>query len=125
MKFNVASSILALYSLIGFIGIIYVGFDSNFSLLIGIVLYGLIPAYGAYGAWLRSRIAIVISLLFFISQCIRSIGTDSLLPNFAPITVSFPVGDFSNGQGYLIDFFAIFMVIFLAMLLKEVTTTKP
>ncbi len=125
MKFKVASLILALFSLIGFIGIIYVGFDSDFSLVIGIVLYGLIPAYGAYGTWVKSRIAIFILLLFFVSQCIRSIGTDSLLPNFTPITISFPFGDFSDGQGYLIDLFAIFMVIFLAMLLKEVTTTKP
>jgi len=120
MKFKVASSILALYSLIGFIGTLY----AELGLLMGVLFYGLIPAYGAYGTWLSSRIAIVISLLFFTSQCIRSIGTDSLLSNFTPITISFPVGDFSNGQGYLIDFFAIFMVIFLATLLKEVTTTK-
>lgn len=122
VKFKVASSILALYTLIGLGVTIYSDFESDLSALVSILLYVLIPAYGTYGTWTKSRIAMLITLVFFISQSVRSVGTDGLIPHIAPITISFPVGDFSNGQGYLIDLFAISMAVFLAWLLKLVIT---
>jgi hypothetical protein len=122
MKFKVASSILALFTLIGLVVIIYSDFESDLSALISILLFVLLPAYGAYGTWVKSRIAILITVVFFTSQSVRNVGTDNLLPHIAPITISSPIGDFSNGQGYLIDFFAISMAIFLAWLLKVVIT---
>ncbi|WP_105168170.1 hypothetical protein [Pseudoalteromonas sp. T1lg23B] len=108
MKFKVASSILALFTLIGLGVTIYSDFESYLSAVVSILLYVLVPAYGTYGTWVKSRIAILITLVFFISQSVRSVGTDSLIPHIAPITISFPVGDFSSGQGYLIDFFCYF-----------------
>ena len=124
MKFKVASSILALFTLIGLVVIIYSDFESDLSALISILLFVLLPAYGAYGTWVKSRIAILITEVFFTSQSVRNVGTDNLLPHIAPITISFPIGDFSKGQGYLVDIFAIFMAIFLAWLLKVVITTN-
>ena len=126
MKFKLASSILALFALIGFWVIVFAEFESNLIVLICVVLYVIIPVYGAYGIWVKSRNGIFVSLLFFVMQSVRSIGTDSLIPNIAPISISVPLGNFSNGQGYLIDFFAIFMAVLLAWLLKEVATpNKP
>ncbi|MEW6993818.1 hypothetical protein AADZ84_06065 [Colwelliaceae bacterium MEBiC 14330] len=122
MKFKVASFILALFTLIGLVVITYSNFESDLSALISILLFVLLPAYGAYGTWVKSRMAILITVVFFIFQSVRNVGTDNLFPHIAPITISFPIGDFSNGQGYLIDFFAISMAIFLAWLLKVVIT---
>jgi hypothetical protein len=59
--------------------------------------------------------------VFFISQSIRSIGTDNIIPNIMPISLSVPFGDFSTGQGYLVDLFAMSMAMLLAWLLKRVT----
>ena len=91
---------------------------------ISLLLYVLLPAYGAYGTWVKSRIAIPITLVFFVSQSIRSVSSEGLIPNIAPITLSFAVGDFLNGKGYLIDFFAIFMALFLAWLFKVIITSN-
>ena len=122
MKFKVASFILSLFTLIGLVVITYSNFESDLSALISILLFVLLPAYGAYGTWVKSRMAILITVVFFIFQSVRNVGTDNLFPHIAPITISFPIGDFSNGQGYLIDFFAISMAVFLAWLLKVVIT---
>jgi hypothetical protein len=122
VKFKVASSILALFTLIGLGVTIFSDFENIERLIICSVLYVLIPAYGAYGTFIRSRTGILVSMTLFLFQSIRSVGSDSLIPHIAPITISFPFGDFSNGQGYLIDYFAIFMAIFLAWLLKVVIT---
>jgi hypothetical protein len=119
MKFKIASTILTIFTLIGLGITILTDFESELSLFICIVLYVLIPAYGAYGTFVKSRLAVIISLLFFISQSIRHVSEGSLIPHLAPITISFPLGDFSKGQGYLIDVFAIFMVVLLAWLLKD------
>lgn len=124
MKFKVASFILALFALIG-LGLASVyDFNSVTSLVMFIVLYVFVPAYGSYGTFSKNYIAISVTMLFFIFHSIRSVGSDSLLPNIAPITISFPLSDFSNGKGYLIDYFAIFMVIFLAWLLKATISVQ-
>ena len=124
MKFNVASSILGLFTLIGLGITISSDFESIASLLVVFLLYVLIPAYGTYGTFVKSRSAILVSIVFFISQSIRNVGSESLMPHIAPISVSFPFGDFSNGRGYVIDYFAIFMAIFLAWLLKVIITAN-
>jgi len=120
VKFKIASSILVLFTLIGLGVIIFSDFETTEIMLICFVLYVLIPAYGAYGTFVQSRNALLVSFLFFVFQSIRQVDDGNLIPHIAPITVSFPFGDFSNGQGYLIDFFAIFMAIFLGWLLKVV-----
>ncbi|WOT04140.1 hypothetical protein [Shewanella youngdeokensis] len=122
LKFKVASSILALYATIGFGVIIFSGFEDMINLLFFFVICVLIPAYGAYGTLIKNRIAIFVSMVLFIFQAFRSVGHDSLIPHIAPISVSFPVGNFSNGQGYLIDYFAILMALLLAWLFKIVIT---
>lgn len=124
MKFKVVSFILAAFTLIGLGITLYTGVENPLSTVICILLYVLIPAYGAYGTWVQNRGAIFITLLFFISQSVRNVGNGSLIPHIAPITVSFPIGDFVNGEGYLIDFFAIFMAIYLAWLLREINSLK-
>ena len=82
------------------------------------MLYVFIPAFGAYGTWFKNRVAIFITLLFFVSQSFRTVGGDSAIAHIAPITISLPIGDFVNGKGYLIDLFAIGMAVFIGWLLK-------
>ena len=121
MKFTLAASIQALYALIGLGLTLHSDIPSDLSRLASFVLFALIPAYGAYGTYFRRPGGILVSLIFFISQSIRRVSPDSFVPDVMPITVSFPIGDFSDGQGYLVDVFALFMAIFLAWLLKSVS----
>ena len=118
MKFKITSAILTLYTLIGLGVTILTNFENYISVVICIIFYVFIPALGAFGIWMKNRGLIFISILFFISLSIRNVGNDSIIPHIAPITVSFPFGDFANGEGYLIDYFAIFMAIFLTWLLR-------
>lgn len=126
MGFTVATSIQLLFALIGLGITIYTDIENNLSMLVSAILFVLIPALGAYGTYFRKPSAILVSLFFFLFQSVRSVGGDNIVPNIMPITLSFSFGDFLNGQGYLVDFFAIFMAIFLAWLLRlSLTPTKP
>lgn len=120
MYFKLASIILALFAVIGLVLCLYLDFESYLNTITSVLLYVFIPAYGAYGTWNKSAISIFLSLMLFILLSIRTVNVDSLIPHISPISISFPIGDFSKGEGYLIDYFAIFMAIFLACLFKIV-----
>ena len=124
MKFKVTSIILGLYTLIGVVISGYSQFEQYGSTLLSILLYVLLPAYGTYGIRLKNKTAIIITLVLFLSQSVRIISADALIPHIAPITISIPLGDFSKGQGYLIDFFAIAMVVWLGWLFREVNSAN-
>jgi len=119
IRFKLASAILAIYCLFGIGVIIFSGFGSKpfLNLLSYVFVFVLIPAFSTYGVWQRSKKAMTVSLFLFLSQSIRFIGGESWFPYFPPISLGIPFGNFANGQGYLIDFFAISMTIFLACLL--------
>ena len=102
------------------VGIIVISdVESILHSLIVVLLYVLIPAYAAYGTFFKHRTAIVVSLLFFMFQSLRRVSNDGLITHTAPISISVPFGDFANGRGFLIDFFAITMAIVFAWLLKS------
>jgi hypothetical protein len=119
VKFRFASFILSVYSLVG-IGIVVsseLETKVAFNLFSYIFLYIIVPTYGAYGVWKQNLTSVVVSLLFFTSQSIRAIGGGSWFPYPPPLSLGLPFGDFSDGQGYLFDYFSASMVIFLAVLL--------
>ena len=119
MKFRFASFILSVYSLVG-IGIVVsseLETKAAFNLLSYILLYIIVPTYGAYGVWKKNPTCVVVSLLFFTSQSTRVIGRESWFPYPPPLALGLPFGDFSDGQGYLFDYFSASMVIFLVILL--------
>lgn len=120
MKFLVATWIQVIFSMIGAAIIAGSDIEGNLSLVLGVLVFVIIPALGAYGTYFKNPIVILTSLVFFIFQSVRTINADSLIPNIRPISISYGFGDFSTGQGFLIDFFAIFMAIFLAWLLKVI-----
>ena len=125
MKFKLTSFMLAIFSLIG-VGIVALSEGENkpfFNILPYLVVFILVPAYGAYSAWHRQRKGLLVALFFFASQSIRGIGGDSGFPYLPPISLGFPFGDFADGQGYLVDFFAIFVTLVLAWLLWELAFT--
>lgn len=118
MKFKIASAILGLYSAIG-LGLVFVlDFEKLESFFISFILFVFIPALGCYGTIKKKRLPIFITILFFVSQSIEFVGDYSLIPHFSPITISVPYGDFSKGEGYLVDYFAIFIAFYLAWLFK-------
>ena len=126
MKFKLASIIIAIYCLVGIGVIIFSEFESKpiLNLLSYIFVFILIPTYGAYATWNKNKKGLLICSLFFLSQSIRLIGGESWFPYFPPISLGIPFGSFANGQGYLIDFFALVMAILLAYLLWILTTSK-
>ena len=124
MFFKLASVVLSLFALIGVGVCLYFDFESSLSGIASVLLFVLVPIYGAYGTWNKNALGIFLSLIMFMFLSIRKVSVDSLLPHIAPISISFPIGDFSNGDGYLVNYFAIFMAIFLAWLLKVVITRK-
>lgn len=115
---------MALFALIGLGVTIFAGLANTLTVFLCLILYVVIPAYGSYGTFVKSRRAIVVSMVFFVSQSIRNIDNTSLLPHISPISISFAFGDVANGQGYLIDYFAIFMVVFLAWLFRVEFNTR-
>jgi len=126
IAFKIASCLLIVFSVTGMAVIAFSPFESKpfFNLLSYIIAFILLPLYGAYGAWRQSRKELFFSSLFFLSQSIRFISGDLWFPYSPPISLGIPFGDFLNGQGYLIDFFAITMAIYLASLLWMLTTSK-
>ncbi|NQZ22697.1 MAG: hypothetical protein HRT53_11635 [Colwellia sp.] len=118
MKFKFASSILAVYAIIALGVFIFSGFEHKavINLFSYAFLYIVIPAYGAFGIWKHKQRSVFISLLFFVSQSIRTIGGDNWFIYGAPFSLGMAFGDFSDGQGYLVDYFAISMAVFLALL---------
>jgi len=119
MKFKFASSILAVYAVIALGVFVFSGFENKgvFNLFSYAFLYIVIPAYGAFGVWKHNQRSVFISLLFFSSQSIRTVGGDNWFIYGAPFSLSMTFGDFSDGQGYLVDYFAISMAVLLALLL--------
>ena len=128
MKFRFASFILAVYSVVG-IGVVVSSKQEvkvTLNLIIYVFLYIIVPAYGAYGIWKQRLSSLIVSLLFFTSHTIRSIGVGNWFPYAPPFSLGIAFGDFSDGQGYLFDYFATSMVIFLALLIWVLfTPNKP
>jgi len=124
LKFKLASLIHALYALIGLSIVIFYEFEHIKSIVFSCLLYVLIPLYGAYGCYVANAKALVVSILFFISQSVRHVGNENVLPHIAPISISFPFGDFASGNGYLIDFFALFMAFYVGYLLVNMLSAN-
>lgn len=121
MKCKVMSIILALYALIGFLVLFLSDLASFVAGFICLILFVVIPASSAYGVWTKNRYAFILAIILFSFQSIRALDYDGLIPLIRPITVSFPYTSFIDQRVYLIDYFAITMVIFLVILLKQVT----
>jgi hypothetical protein len=124
VKFRFASFILTVYFLLGISVVVSSEFETTaaLNLLSYICLYIIVPIYGAYGIWKQNLSSIVVSLLFFASHSVRVIGGASWFPYPPPFSLGIPLGSFSDGQGYLFDYFAAAMVIFLALLVRVLFT---
>jgi len=124
--FKLVSIILAIYSFVGVGIIVFSEFESKpaLKLFSYILVFVLIPLYGTYGIWKKSRKVLLLSLLLFLSQSIRGIGGELWFLYSPPISIGIPFGSFADGSGYLIDFFAITMTIFLFGLLRTSHHTK-
>lgn len=117
MLFKITSGIVGLYAVIGLLILTFAQIEGMLSILMTSLFYVLIPAYGAFGLWMRNQKVVIILLINFMSQSIRFVGADGILPNIVPITVSFPIGEFNDNGGYLIDLFPIALVLLLFKLL--------
>jgi len=126
VMFKLVSTTLAIYSFVGMGLIVFSDWESKpiLNLLSYLLVFVIIPMYGAYGVWTKSKKVLLLALLLFSLQSIRGIGGDLWFPYSPPISLGIPVGGFTDGKGYLIDFFAITMTIFLFGLLRSSHYTK-
>lgn len=122
--FTLATAIMAIFSFIGLWIVFLEQYNNPHSLILSTLLYVIIPAFGAYGTYFKRPTAILMAAFYFASQIVRCISHDSFLPNVAPITIALPFGDFAQGKGYLIDYFAIFMAIYCSYLFKRTINLK-
>ena len=81
------------------------------------IVYVAIPMICAIGIWYRERWALPICIVFWLSQTVKPLGGDQWFPYMPPITLGYPVGDVSQGAGFLINAFAIIMALGFALML--------
>jgi hypothetical protein len=129
MKYKVASIILAIISIVGAGTMIYAKTNNLF--FAGPVAYGLIfiivPSISAFGIWNKKYWGTILSLIFFAPQCINYIGESSSFQFMAPISLGITSGTPGEGTFYIYNLFAIGMVVFIIVLLKDlrnVTSNK-
>jgi len=117
---------IAIYSLVGLGVFVHSGFENKalINLFSYAILYLAIPAYGAFGMWRHNKSSVIILLLFFVSQSIRVIGGDNWFLYAPPFSLGMAFGNFTDGQGYLVDYFAISMVLILALLLRTLISSN-
>lgn len=116
MQGKVCSLILGLYAVIGAVAAVLALTHNWSAFVIGFALFAAIPALCCYGVWRKRPLAYLLGIGYFVFQSIRHVDPNSVIPHIAPITLSFPVGDFANGTGYLVDIFAISMALCLVYL---------
>ncbi len=120
MKFKFVSFIVATYAVIGFCIVAFSQQEVKGTLnyISYLLLYIIVPLYGACGVWKQSLLSVIVCLIFFTSQSIRFIGGETWFPYPPPFSLAIPFGNFAGGQGYLFDYFAASMVVFLAILVR-------
>lgn len=113
------SIILCLYGSLG-IGIMLFSQDATYGFLEKFsygFLFAFVPLLAGIGIWCHKTSALVLALLFFMFQIVKLFKVLAWFAYYPPFSLSIPFGDFAKGSAYFIDFFAIFMVCALAMLL--------
>ena len=115
--YRAISGVIGLYGLCGILTI-YLQDDIDIGQWIAMTLmFVIFPFYAAFALWMGNKLAACISWLYFMSQTIRYVGPDKILPNSYPISIVYPVTDFSSGFGYFIDFFSVTITLVLSFIL--------
>ncbi|MBO9491476.1 hypothetical protein J7384_14005 [Endozoicomonas sp. G2_1] len=131
-QFNLTTKILAsfwlLYAVIAIVIVVaqYHSSITVLSVVAYLTVFFALPVGVAYGCWHRKVWSIGLVLILALTQSIRAIQLDTwfnTLSSFAfnpPISLAFAIGDFSSGNGYLVDSLpgALFM-------LSVLVTRKP
>ncbi|QLE87478.1 hypothetical protein FLM48_21815 [Shewanella sp. Scap07] len=72
-------------------------------LAVYLLVYTLLPMVTVWLLWLRPRFGLGLSLIWAALLSVRAIGGSSAMMLGAPLSLGIPVGDFSEGTGWLID----------------------
>lgn len=120
MSYKIASIILLFFALFGGVINIVTDFDNRYILLLSLVVYVCIPFIGAISCWKKLAPGMVLAVIFFAFLSVRTTSNMSILPHMSAFSIAYPIGNFSEGKGYLIDFFAIFMALFVSYLSKRI-----
>ncbi|WP_153914264.1 hypothetical protein [Shewanella sp. TC10] len=82
-------------------------------------MFIVIPFVGSYCVLKGNRLGLVPLLVLFATQVVRPLPLNELFPFQAPFSLAMPFGNFSQGQGYLVDFFAIAMLLVVASIIVK------
>jgi len=120
LKYKLVSVFLFVYGLIGATVLVLIGMQQPIAMFICLLLYVFIPLISAVGLWRKNKAAILLAILPFLYQSVRYVDDTSFLPSIAPITIAFPISTFEGGKGFLIDYLAIAVIVYLIYLYKQV-----
>ncbi len=90
------------------------------TLFSGVICYIVLPIYGIVGVKKKDLTALLVMALLFLFISVRFTGEAAWLPVISPIAISFPITDFPEGEGYLLDVFALLMTGWFCWLLIDV-----
>lgn len=120
MLYKIASAILLFFAIVGSVVCIMTNFDSHYVLLLSFIVYVGIPFIGAISCWKKVASGMILAIMFFTFLSVRTTSSIGDFPYISAFSLSYAFGDFANGQGYLIDLFAIFMALFISYLSKRI-----
>lgn len=112
------------YSAFGLISVILSDWKPISNQIMYAIVYALLPLLGIIAVYKKSILGLSFQFILFLLVSIR---VPSLIPNTllaAPVSFSFPVGDFVQGAGALIDLFAIMVTILIAIAIYQLNHEK-
>lgn len=121
---RILNLIFVSYSLLGLTFVLLSDWQLISNQIIYSIVYALLPLLGVVALYKKSKLGLLLQLILFSFIGIR---IPSLIPNSllaAPISVAFPVGDFVQGAGALIDLFAIMVTILIAIVIYQLNHEK-
>ena len=129
MRYIVASIVLLLVALVGAWVMIFASIENFlFAGHIGYaILFILIPTVSAYGIANRKKWGVILSIIFFLPQCINYVSQSLSFQFMAPISLGLTFNGREEGTNYIFNIFAIGMatyMIFLLVSLQEKTPNK-
>ena len=83
------------------------------------LLFIVTPFAGSYCVLKQNRWGIFPLVFLFATQIIRPLTPFEYFPFQAPFSLAIPFGNLSQGEGYLVDFFAIAMLLVVVLMLAK------
>ena len=118
IRYQLTTALLVIIALIA-LAIVLLTPASNTSLFRALAygaVFVFLPLVAAWGLWSEKTWGILLSMLFYLSQCVKPLAILSWFPFMPPVSLAIPYGNFTQGEGMLIDVYAITITAWLVFL---------